>query len=133
MRELEGKITVLTGASSGIGAVAAQRLASEGAIVINIFRLPGTDMNESMRYNSLMEKMLLAKFPDEIEYVWARCGSAERIIRSGSYSCGLCRVRCGGADLEGRGGDDHRQDRNGPRREVQLAPVDRRPDEAARP
>jgi NAD(P)-dependent dehydrogenase (short-subunit alcohol dehydrogenase family) len=34
MGELEGKITVVTGASTGIGEVAAQRLASEGAIVV---------------------------------------------------------------------------------------------------
>jgi NADPH:quinone reductase-like Zn-dependent oxidoreductase len=36
LRDLEGKITIVTGASSGIGAVAAQRLASEGAIIIAV-------------------------------------------------------------------------------------------------
>lgn len=34
MGELEGKVTVVTGASTGIGEAAAERLASEGAIVI---------------------------------------------------------------------------------------------------
>jgi cobalt-zinc-cadmium resistance protein CzcA len=50
---------------------------SEGALVINIFRLPGTDLRESLRYNTRMEKLLLTSFPDEVEHVWARCGTAE--------------------------------------------------------
>ncbi len=50
---------------------------SEGALVINIRRLAGTDLNESLRYNTAMEKLLLAKFPEEIERVWSRCGTAE--------------------------------------------------------
>ncbi len=50
---------------------------SEGALVINIRRLAGTDLNESMRYNTAMEKLLLSKFPDEVERVWSRCGTAE--------------------------------------------------------
>ncbi|HEY7310354.1 MAG TPA: CusA/CzcA family heavy metal efflux RND transporter [Gemmataceae bacterium] len=50
---------------------------SEGALVINIRRLPGTDLNESLRYNTAMEKLLLEKFPDEVERVWSRCGTAE--------------------------------------------------------
>jgi cobalt-zinc-cadmium resistance protein CzcA len=50
---------------------------SEGALVINIRRLAGTDLSESMRYNTAMEKVLLSKFPDEVERVWSRCGTAE--------------------------------------------------------
>jgi cobalt-zinc-cadmium resistance protein CzcA len=50
---------------------------SEGALVVNIRRLPGTHLNESLRYNTEMEKLLLAKFPHEIERVWSRCGTAE--------------------------------------------------------
>jgi cobalt-zinc-cadmium resistance protein CzcA len=50
---------------------------SEGALVINVLRLPGTDLDESLRLNSAMEKVLLAEFPDEVEDVWSRCGTAE--------------------------------------------------------
>ncbi len=60
----------------GLGSEFIPRL-SEGAIVINVIRLAGTDLDESVRYNSEMEKALLAAFPSEIEHVWSRMGSAE--------------------------------------------------------
>jgi cobalt-zinc-cadmium resistance protein CzcA len=50
---------------------------SEGAVVVNIFRLPGTSLEESLRRNSEMEKALLAAFPNEVQAVWSRCGTAE--------------------------------------------------------
>jgi cobalt-zinc-cadmium resistance protein CzcA len=50
---------------------------SEGALVVGILRLPGTSLEESLRYNTRMEKALLAAFPDEVEHVWSRCGTAE--------------------------------------------------------
>jgi cobalt-zinc-cadmium resistance protein CzcA len=50
---------------------------SEGAIVVGILRLPGTSLEESLRYNTLMEQALLSNFPDEVRYVWSRCGTAE--------------------------------------------------------
>jgi cobalt-zinc-cadmium resistance protein CzcA len=50
---------------------------SEGAIVLNIFRLPGTSIEEVTATNSRMEKLLLETFPNEIRNVWARCGTAE--------------------------------------------------------
>lgn len=50
---------------------------SEGAVVINVVRLAGTDIDESIRTNTLMEKALLRAFPDEIEHVWSRIGTAE--------------------------------------------------------
>ena len=50
---------------------------SEGALAINVVRLAGTDLNESIRYNSQMEKAILSEFPDEVEHVWSRNGSAE--------------------------------------------------------
>ena len=45
--------------------------------MINILRLPGTNIEEAMRYNTRMEQILLRKFPDEVKHVWARCGTAE--------------------------------------------------------
>lgn len=60
----------------GLGAEFIPRL-SEGAIVANVIRLAGTDLDESVRYNTQMEKALLAAFPDEIRYVWSRTGTAE--------------------------------------------------------
>jgi cobalt-zinc-cadmium resistance protein CzcA len=65
---------VLLGA--GLGAEAVPQL-SEGSFVVGVLRLPGTALEESLRYNTAMEKMLLATFPDEIERVWSRCGTAE--------------------------------------------------------
>ena len=50
---------------------------SEGAIVINVVRLAGTDIDESIRTNTLMEKAILQAFPDEVEHVWSRIGTAE--------------------------------------------------------
>lgn len=50
---------------------------SEGAMVINVVRLAGTDLEETIRYNSQMERVLLEKFPDEIVHVWSRVGTAE--------------------------------------------------------
>jgi cobalt-zinc-cadmium resistance protein CzcA len=50
---------------------------SEGAIAMNVVRLPGTDLEESIRYNTKMEQVLLEKFPDEVVHVWSRVGTAE--------------------------------------------------------
>ena len=50
---------------------------SEGAIAINVVRLAGTDLDESIRYNTQMEQAVLKEFPDEVEHVWSRIGSAE--------------------------------------------------------
>ncbi len=77
-------VLLLAGASLGLGALLSAGLGaeavpqlSEGSFVVGILRLPGTDLDESLRYNTVMEKMLLAKFPDEIERIWSRCGTAE--------------------------------------------------------
>lgn len=45
---------------------------SEGAIAINVVRLAGTDLDESIRYNTQMEQAILREFPDEVEHVWSR-------------------------------------------------------------
>lgn len=50
---------------------------SEGAITINIVRLAGTNLDESMRFNTQMERAILKEFPNEVDHVWSRIGSAE--------------------------------------------------------
>lgn len=50
---------------------------SEGAICINVVRLSGTDLEESVRANMRMETAILTAFPDEVEHVWSRAGTAE--------------------------------------------------------
>ena len=37
----------------------------------------GTDLDESVRYNTQIEKAVLKAFPDEVEHVWSRVGTAE--------------------------------------------------------
>ncbi len=49
----------------------------EQAIVINTIRLANVSLNESVRYGSKIEQLLLREFPDEIEHVWTRTGTAE--------------------------------------------------------
>jgi len=48
----------------------------EGAIVANVVRLAGVSIDQSTDYNSRIERFLLEQFPDEIEYVWTRLGTA---------------------------------------------------------
>jgi len=50
---------------------------SEGAVAINVVRLAGTELDDSMRFNSQMERALLDAFPNEVSHVWSRIGSAE--------------------------------------------------------
>src|SRR5262249_11464915 len=50
---------------------------SEGAITLGTVRLAGTSLEESVRTNTQVEKALLAAFPDEINHVWSRAGTAE--------------------------------------------------------
>lgn len=49
----------------------------EGTIVINLVRLAGISLEESIAFNSRIERELLSKFPDEIKHIWTRTGSAE--------------------------------------------------------
>ncbi len=49
----------------------------EGAIVINTVRLAGVSLDESVRYGTQIERTLLRAFPDEIERLWTRTGTAE--------------------------------------------------------
>ncbi|MBK8233497.1 MAG: efflux RND transporter permease subunit [Candidatus Eisenbacteria bacterium] len=66
------------------GSLIATRLGSEfvprlreGAIVINTIRLAGVSLDESVRYGTAIETLLLEEFPDEIDRIWSRTGTAE--------------------------------------------------------
>ena len=59
-----------------LGTVFIPRL-SEEALVINTVRLAGVSVDESVRYGTQIEKLLLEDFPDEIRHVWSRTGTAE--------------------------------------------------------
>ncbi|MCZ6869133.1 MAG: CusA/CzcA family heavy metal efflux RND transporter, partial [Gammaproteobacteria bacterium] len=50
---------------------------SEESVVINTIRLAGVSIEESVRYNTRIEAILLEEFPDEIQHVWSRIGTAE--------------------------------------------------------
>ncbi len=50
---------------------------NEGSLVINTIRLAGVSLEESLRYGMHIERMLKRRFPDEIEDIWTRTGSAE--------------------------------------------------------
>ena len=50
---------------------------NEGTVVINLVRLAGISIDQSVEYNTQIEKNLLAKFPDEIAHIWTRVGTAE--------------------------------------------------------
>ncbi len=50
---------------------------SEGSVTINVVRLAGTDLSESNRLNTAMERIVREKFPDEVRHVWSRVGTAE--------------------------------------------------------
>ncbi len=68
----------------GLGVFGATRLGgvfiprlSEEAVVINTVRLAGVSLEESIRYGTQIERLLLEAFPDEIKHVWSRTGTAE--------------------------------------------------------
>lgn len=50
---------------------------SEGTIVINFVRLAGISLDQSVDFNTQIEKNLLEAFPDEISHIWSRTGTAE--------------------------------------------------------
>jgi len=49
----------------------------EMSIVINTVRLAGVSLDESLRYGTQIERLLLERFPDEIAHIWTRTGTAE--------------------------------------------------------
>ncbi len=87
LRWVLGHRLIVVGASLGLAAAAAMfgtelgtefipRL-SEGSIVIATQRLASISLDESIRYGTQLEKLLLEKFPDEINHIWTRTGTAE--------------------------------------------------------
>ena len=76
---------VLSAAAAVAGAAwLATRLGSEfvpkldeGTIVVNTVRLSGVSVDESVRYGTRIERALLDAFPDEIDRIWTRTGTAE--------------------------------------------------------
>ena len=79
------KLVLTLAASSVVGAgILASTLGSEfvprlreQAIVVNTVRIAGVSLDESVRYGTLIEQRLLEHFPDEIEHIWTRTGTAE--------------------------------------------------------
>ncbi|MEI6084477.1 MAG: CusA/CzcA family heavy metal efflux RND transporter [Verrucomicrobiota bacterium] len=49
----------------------------EQALAVSTVRLAGVSLDEAVVLNDRIEKALLAKFPDEIEHIWSRLGTAE--------------------------------------------------------
>lgn len=60
----------------GLGAEFVPRL-SEGALAVNIIRLPGSSLDTSLELSTRTERNLLAEYPDEIAHIWTRFGTAE--------------------------------------------------------
>ncbi len=79
------KLTLLAATALLIGtALIASRMGGEflpklgeGAIVGTTVRLAGISVDESVAQNDRIEQVLLAEFPDEIEHIWTRLGTAE--------------------------------------------------------
>ncbi len=49
----------------------------EQAIVINTVRIAGISLDESVRFGTQIERLLLERYPNEIEHIWTRTGTAE--------------------------------------------------------
>ncbi|MCB9637260.1 MAG: efflux RND transporter permease subunit [Sandaracinus sp.] len=64
------------GLATQLGSEFVPRL-NEGALVVNTVRLAGVSVEESVRYGTQIERFLLERFPDEVDHVWTRTGSAE--------------------------------------------------------
>ena len=60
----------------GLGSEFVPRL-NEGTVVINTIRLASVSLEESLRYGGRIESMLKEEFPDEIDAIWSRTGTAE--------------------------------------------------------
>ena len=76
---LLGALAVLAGAAALASRMGGEFLPKlgEGAIVGTTVRLAGVSVAEAVAYNTRIENLLLAEFPDEITNIWSRLGSAE--------------------------------------------------------
>src|SRR5581483_3510616 len=50
---------------------------SEGAVTINIVRLADTPIERSIEENTRIEQAVLKAFPEEVQHIWSRIGTAE--------------------------------------------------------
>ena len=50
---------------------------SEGTLVFNTVRLASVSLDESQRYGTKIEQIVMKAFPDEVDHVWTRTGTAE--------------------------------------------------------
>jgi len=79
------KLTLLGAAALFVGALLlASRMGGEflpklgeGAIVGTTVRLAGISVDEAVAQNDRIEQVLMKEFPDEIEHIWTRLGTAE--------------------------------------------------------
>ena len=71
-----GLVVWVIGIAMNIGSEFIPRL-DEGSVVINTVRLAGVSIEESARYGTQIEKVLLNEFPSEIENIWTRTGTPE--------------------------------------------------------
>ena len=60
----------------GLGSEFVPRL-NEGSVVVNTIRLASVSLEESLHYGGRIEGYLKRHFPDEIQDIWTRTGSAE--------------------------------------------------------
>jgi cobalt-zinc-cadmium resistance protein CzcA len=74
---LVASITIVaTGLGLRLGSEFVPRL-NEGSVVVNTIRLASVSLEESLRYGTTIERYLKTRFPDEIQDIWTRTGSAE--------------------------------------------------------
>ncbi|MHC5542936.1 efflux RND transporter permease subunit, partial [Singulisphaera rosea] len=74
---LVGSITVATTILGlSLGSEFVPRL-GEGTIVINTIRLASISLEESLEYGTRIEALLKEEFPDEVDRIWSRTGTAE--------------------------------------------------------
>ena len=50
---------------------------NEGTIAVNFVKLTGISLEQSTMYGDRVEKLIKARFPDEVDHLWTRTGTAE--------------------------------------------------------